>query len=86
LESRGNDSIHHSDDDGSSYNVPPAGSGPPRTSAGRSRRADACAVAGPSACATGTFTQLRHHLDVHWTTITEDLPMLLAALSPPEEV
>jgi hypothetical protein len=43
-------------------------------------------VAGPSACATGTFTQLRHHLDVHWTTITEDLPMLLAALSPPEEV
>jgi hypothetical protein len=23
---------------------------------------------------------------LHWTTITEDLPMLLAALLPPEEV
>jgi len=26
------------------------------------------------------------NLDVHWATITEDLPMLLAALSPPGEV
>jgi uncharacterized protein with HEPN domain len=26
------------------------------------------------------------NLDVHWATITDDLPMLLAALSPPGDL
>jgi len=40
----------------------------------------------PSACATGSSTYFDINLDLHWMTVAKDLPMLLAALSPPEEI